>query len=199
MFSVQRRSIRMAATAAILAVSLPLVASPATASTTASPTNASTTVDLVELYELKTPIGGYFYTTSAAERESAIRDHGFGPAGVQAARYISRTTFSGSVGLHRLRAVDRASYILALPQEAATLAGSGTFVDEGVLGYVDEDGQFDPPRLPTGERLATVWRISDAGVWRAVNTRTMDQYCYEMTPPWHLDGILTSAWALEGA
>ncbi|MBN6058364.1 hypothetical protein JYK22_40970, partial [Nonomuraea sp. RK-328] len=191
MLSIRQRPIRLTIIAVVFAAGLPAVASPATA--------RSTSIQLVQLHELATPIGGYFYTTSETERDSAIRDHGFGPAGVQAARYISRTVFSGGVGLHRLRAVDRASYILALPEEAATLRNSGAFVDEGVLGYVDEDGKFDPPRLPTGERLAYVWRISNSGVWRAVNTRLMDQYCYETTPPWQLDGVLTYAWALEGA
>jgi hypothetical protein len=194
MFSFWRRSIRLTTIVAVLAISLPLAASPATASNT-----QSTSVQLVRLWELATPIGGFFYTTSEAERDSAIHDHGFGSAGVQAPRYISRTVFPGGVELHRLRAVDRASYILALPDEARTLQNSGAFVDEGVLGYADEDGTFDPPRLPTGERLARVWRISNAGVWRAVNARLMNQYCFVMTPPWHLDGVLTHAWALEGA
>ncbi|MEU6730229.1 hypothetical protein ABZ917_41540 [Nonomuraea wenchangensis] len=154
---------------------------------------------LTQLYELATPSGGYFYTASAAERDAAIRDHGFGSAGVQAPRYISRTPFPGSVEVHRLRAVNRDSYLLALPAEAAALRDSGGFVDEGVLGHADADGRFDPSRLPTGERLATVWRISNEGVWRAVNARLMNQYCYVMTPPWHLDGVLTHLWALEAA
>ncbi|MFI7708578.1 hypothetical protein [Nonomuraea sp. NPDC049480] len=180
--------------AVILTIGLPLAATPASASDA-----RLDAPQLVQLWELSTPIGGYFYTTSEVERDSAIQDHGFGPAGVQAARYISRTEFPGSVALHRLRAVGRASYILALPAEAATLAGSGDFVDEGVLGYVDEDGHYEPPRLPTGERLAGVWRISKAGAWRAANMRVVSQYCWESPDPWHLDGLLTSAWALEGA
>lgn len=51
----------------------------------------------------------------------ASPDHGLGSAGMQAPRYISRTVFPGSTELHRLRAVDRASYIRALPAEAATI------------------------------------------------------------------------------
>ncbi|MEV4179027.1 hypothetical protein [Nonomuraea sp. NPDC049709] len=101
--------------------------------------------------------------------------------------------------LHRLRAVKRDSSILAWPGEAADLRDSEDFVAEGILGHVDADGRIAPSRLLTGKRLVTLWRISDVGVWRAVNTLVMNQHCYEVIPPWHHDGVLTHAWALEGA
>lgn len=187
MTSLSRRSILLASAAFLL----PLAVSPAEAGTGS--------IQLVRLYELATPIGGYFYTTSETELDAAIRDHGFGPAGVQAARFVSRTEFAGSTALHRLRAVDRASYILALPQEAAALRDGGAFTDEGVLGFVDADGKVEQNPLPTGERLATVWRISRSGAWRAVNARLMNLYTTDVTPRWNLDGVLTRAWAADGA
>ncbi|MDX3104495.1 hypothetical protein [Nonomuraea angiospora] len=192
--TIRQRSLRMTLIATVFAIGLPLGACPASASDT-----PSTLPQLTQLYELSTPVGGYFYTASAAERDSAIRDHGFGPAGSSAARFISRTVFPGSVALHRLRAADRSVYRLARPDEAAVLRDSGDWVDEGVLGHADADGQFDPSRLPTGERLAAVYQISYAGIWRAANARVMGQYCYQMDPPWHLDGKLPSLWALEAA
>lgn len=191
MTSLSRRSILLATAAAVPAFFLPLTVSPADARTSS--------IELVRLYELATPIGGYFYTTSETELDAAIHDHGFGSTGAQAARFVSRTEFAGSTALHRLRAVDRASYILALPQEAAALRDGGAFTDEGVLGHVDADGKVDQNPLPTGERLATVWRISQAGAWRAVNARLMNLYTTDVTPRWNLDGVLTYAWAVDGA
>ncbi|MEV1172149.1 hypothetical protein [Nonomuraea sp. NPDC049784] len=175
----------------------PLTASPLTASHTAAVDPPVTSPQLTELYELATPIDGYYYTASAAERDTMIRDHGFRFVGQVYS--ISRTTFPGSTGLHRLRAVDRDAYLLALPEEANALQDGGAFVDQGVVGYVDEDPDVYSSRLSVGGKLAGIFRISKAGVWRVVNTRSMDQLCFEPGATWTLDGLLASVWTTDGA
>ncbi|GAA3264396.1 hypothetical protein [Nonomuraea helvata] len=189
--------IAAAMTVGLTQAASPVAASPPTASHTAPVSPPVTSPQLVGLYELATPIDGYFYTASVAERDTMIRDHGFRFVGQVYS--ISRTTFPGSTGLHRLRAADRDAYLLALPDEADALQAGGTFVDQGVVGYIDEDPDEWSSRLSAGGKLAAVFRISKAGVWRVVNTRLMDQLCLEPGATWTLDGLLASVWSPDGA
>ena len=111
--------------------------------------------DHVYVREFKTPGDGYFYTTDPAEDKNATDQYHFTKTGEIGMLHAGAAP--GTVAVHRLRARDGdPSYMLSVsPDEIA----DSRFVDDGVLGYIDQDQQ-------PGE--VAMLRFSNNGKWRVI-------------------------------
>ncbi|MDA0634027.1 hypothetical protein OUY22_11415 [Nonomuraea sp. MCN248] len=135
----------------------------------------------VKVYELLTKDGGYFYTASESEKQSAVTKHGWTLTQTPL-HFISPAPFRGGKPLYRLRWSKKASYLVtASLSERDTLVKSGDFTYEGVLGYA-------PGSAAAGGEVK-VYRLSNNGRWRlAIEAHKNSILVNE--PGWELNGPL---------
>jgi hypothetical protein len=135
----------------------------------------------VKVYELVTKDGGFFYTASESEKQSAISKHGWSTT-LTPLYYVSRAPFPGGKPLYRLRWAKKASYLVtASVAERERLVTSGDFRYEGILGYA-------PGSSGAGGDVK-VFRLSNNNKWRlAIESHTQKILANE--PGWQLDGPL---------
>ncbi|TDB95502.1 hypothetical protein E1267_41825 [Nonomuraea longispora] len=155
------------------------VTTQASAATETSATNAA--APRAKLYELVTKDGGFFYTASASERNTAVSRHGWKVTRTPL-YYISRKPFPGGKPIYRLRWTKKASYIVtASPAERERLTGTGRFRDDGVMGYA--------PASASAGGDVEVFRLTGKNRWRlAIASHTRKILANE--PGWKLDGQL---------
>jgi len=164
-----------------LAVALGATLSTGVAPAQAAPAGTTVAAQHVKVYELVTKDGGFFYTSSASERKTAITKHGWS-ATKTPLYYISRSPFPGGKPLYRLRWNKKASYLVtASVAERERLVTSGKFRYDGILGYA-------PGSARAGGDVK-VYRLSNNGRWRlAIASHTKKILANE--PGWKLDGPL---------
>ncbi|TDD22032.1 hypothetical protein [Nonomuraea diastatica] len=155
------------------------VATPSSATAGTSATSAAG--KRAKLYELVTKDGGFFYTSSASERDAAVGKHGWKVTRTPL-YYLSRAPFRGGKPLYRLRWTKKASYIVtASVAERERLVTSGRFRYDGVLGYA-------PASAGAGGEVK-VFRLTGENRWRlAIASHTRKILANE--PGWKLDGPL---------
>ncbi|MGW3345568.1 hypothetical protein ACWDA3_19845 [Nonomuraea rubra] len=154
----------------------------ATAQSASAETSATAVAaQRVKVYELVTKDGGFFYTASESEKQSAITKHGWS-ATKTPLYYLSRAPFSGGKPLFRLRWAKKASYLVtASVAERERLVTSGDFRYDGILGYA-------PSTAGAGGDVK-VFRLSNDNRWRlAIESHTEKILANE--PGWKLDGPL---------
>ncbi|GAA5083557.1 hypothetical protein HNP84_007743 [Thermocatellispora tengchongensis] len=167
-----------------LGATLPAVvaAQPAAASVRTASADGSVAVARVKMYELVTKDGGFFYTASATERESAITKHGFRPTQTPL-YYVSTSAGPGLKPLYRLRSTARASYLVTgSTDERDRLVASGRFRYEGVLAYA-------PASAGAAGGGVEIFRLSNQGKWRLAIESHKDKILAN-EPGWRLDGPL---------
>ena len=166
--------------AVALGATLSLGAAASASATTEQPAT-SVAAQRVKVYELVTTDGGFFYTASESEKQSAIAKHGWSTTQTPL-YYLSSAPFTGGKPLFRLRWSKRASYLVtASVAEREKLVSSGDFRYEGILGYA-------PGSAGAGGSVK-VNRLSNDNKWRlAIESHTQKILANE--PGWKLDGPL---------
>ncbi|MFC5832699.1 hypothetical protein [Nonomuraea insulae] len=151
------------------------------ASASAERSATSVAAQPVKVYELVTKDGGFFYTASESEKQTAITKHGWSTTQTPL-YYVSRTPFAGGKPLYRLRWEKSASYIVtASAAERERLVTSGGFRYDGILGYA-------PGSARAGGEVK-VFRLSNNNKWRlAIESHSEKILANE--PGWKLDGPL---------
>jgi hypothetical protein len=157
---------------------------------TSQPGAPGPTQQRVKLWELTTgDAGGYFYTASENEKNSAVEKFKFKVTGANLG-YLAPSQVAGTAPLFRLRNTKTKypSYLVAGgTDERDRLVASGDFVLEGVLGYASTS--------TCGGAAETLWRVTKNNVWRIVWTPTMIDIVN--TPEWRLDGPSMQSWRTQ--
>ncbi|TDD07535.1 hypothetical protein [Nonomuraea diastatica] len=172
---------RTAVLGLVLAVSATLSAGTAvqaSASAAGSKSASSATAPRVKVYEFVTKEGGFFYTASEREKQTALQ-YGWRITKTPM-YYIASTPFAGSKPLYRLRWQKKNSYIISTTEaERDRLIATGNYHYDGKLGYA--------PASQAAGGDVRVWRLSSNSRWRlAIEEHKNSILAKE--PGWKLDG-----------